>query len=139
MRSLKPERQTAATRPATSSGGTVRKLSTWPAKECSAPSSSDAEERTATAGDRAEVVDRLAEFGQHLRARSQEIDGGANGVRAGGVAQGGVLSGRQAGLEGSGDQDEPGRDGQARFASAANARALPPRGACGSASSPWRM
>ncbi len=72
MRALKAERQTWATAAGTHAGATKSSESSWPANECSAPSSSTAEERTAS---------RLPGVTSAARAGASSRHNAADGVR----------------------------------------------------------
>ena len=79
----------------------------------------------------AEFADGATQFGDDFRCGSQEVDGGADRVGAGGIAQGGILWGRQAGLEGGADQHKPGWDGQTRLAQRRQRPGLASQGSLG--------
>ena len=118
------------------SGGTNRKLSSWPANECSAPSSSLADERTATSSPAgAELATALRTAATIAGARRTVVEPRPSTAASVARFEPGPLFRRQAVVERIGGHDEPRRHRAARRVPRARARRPCRRRAASSAAS----
>src|SRR5258708_5610719 len=129
-RSLKPERQTSTTLSATCSGETKRKLSSCPANEHALPSSSRAEERTATDSPAGQSVATARPISRRIRASSCTLARMVSMVNRSDPAQASSKAERCASvrlaLKAAGETTNHAGIGIFAVGSAASALALPP-------------